>query len=91
MSSNPTRWRVIVARRPGRILRRLPGDVRERIAEKLTELSHDPRPHGHKYMRAHGLYRVRVGDWRIIYSIEDDKLVVVVVRIAPRGGAYKNL
>ena len=91
MSSNPTRWRVIVARRPGRILRRLPGDIRERIAEKLTELSHDPRPYGYKYLKQLGLYRLRVGVWRIVYSIEDDRLIVLVIRIAHRGEVYRNL
>ena len=34
-------------------------------------------------------YRLRVGDWRIIYEVEDDRLIVLVLKIAPRGGAYK--
>jgi mRNA interferase RelE/StbE len=38
----------------------------------------------------HDHYRIRVGDWRIIYTIEDNVLLVVVIEIAPRGGAYRN-
>lgn len=39
----------------------------------------------------HDSYRIRVGDWRIIYTIEDDILLVVVIEIAPHGGTYRNL
>jgi mRNA-degrading endonuclease RelE of RelBE toxin-antitoxin system len=34
---------------------------------------------------------VRVGDWRITYALEDDRLIVLIVEIAPRGGAYRDL
>jgi len=85
------RWEVILTRQPQRILRRLPGDLRRRIDERLCALADDPRPEGCKHLRAFDLYRLRVGDWRIIYSIVQERLVVLVVRIAPRGGAYNDL
>lgn len=44
-----------------------------------------------KHLRAFDLYRLHVGDWRIIYSIEQERFVVLVIRIAPRSGAYGNL
>ncbi|MCH8290889.1 type II toxin-antitoxin system RelE/ParE family toxin [Candidatus Poribacteria bacterium] len=37
------------------------------------------------------LYRIRVGEWRISYAIEDDKLIILILEIAPRGSAYRNL
>lgn len=35
-------------------------------------------------------FRLRIGDWRVVYELEDDRLVVLVVRIAPRGQVYKR-
>ena len=55
----------------------------------LAGLMDDPRPHGCLKLVGHkNHWRVRVGDWRIVYRIEDRRLVVVVVTEAPRGGVY---
>ena len=91
MTKRGQRWEVILTRQPDKILAKLPADLRKRVDEKLLRLEHDPRPQGCKYMRAYDLYRVRVGDWRVLYSIEDDKLIVLVIRIAPRSEVYRNL
>lgn len=85
------RWQVILTRRPEKTLAKLPADVRGRVDEKLLSLESDPRPKGCKYLKSVKLYRLRVGDWRIMYSIEDEELVVLVIRIAPRGEVYKGL
>lgn len=56
----------------------------------LAGLMDDPRPPGCLKLVGHKHHwRVRVGDWRIVYRIEDGRLVVVVVRVAPRGGVYE--
>ena len=90
--TDPRRWQVILTRQPERILRRLPRDLLRRIDRKLLELAIDPRPEGCKQLTGYeSLYRVRVGDWRITYEVEDDRLIVLVLEIAPRGGAYRNL
>ena len=50
------------------------------IAGKIAALAHDPRPHGVKKMQGMGnLYRIRVGDYRVIYQIRDKVLLVLVV------------
>ena len=55
-------------------------------------LSDDPRPDGVRKLTDHNsLYRVRVGDYRVIYRIQDMKLVVLVIRIGSRADVYKNL
>ena len=85
------RWRVIVQRRAERALRRLPRDLLERIRRAISQLATDPRPPG--CVRLSGtdeLYRIRVGDWRIIYAVEDELLIVLVVDIGPRGGVYRR-
>jgi mRNA interferase RelE/StbE len=85
------RWTVIVERQPEKLLRRLPRDLLERLDSAITELAKNPRPKGCKMLKGHKLFAVRVGDWRITYAVEDDKLIVLILEVAPRGGAYKDL
>jgi mRNA interferase RelE/StbE len=76
--------------RTAKALDRLPGDVHTRIVRKLEALEEDPRPMGVEKLAGSGdLYRVRVGDWRIVYAIRDSELVVIVVRIGHRGDVYR--
>jgi len=85
-------WQVIIHRKAERVLKRLDGDMLERIRQAIRGLASEPRPIGYKKLTGHeNLYRIRVGDWRIIYAIEDKQLIVLVLEIAPRGGAYRNL
>jgi mRNA interferase RelE/StbE len=85
-------WRVIVDRDPIKLLGRLPRDLRERILRAIDELAQDPRPAGCKKLSGYeNLYRIRVGEWRITYAVEDAQLIVLIIEIAPRGGAYRNL
>jgi len=86
------RWQVIIHRKAERVLKRLDGDMLERIRQAIRGLASEPRPIGYKKLTGHeNLYRIHVGDWRIIYAIEDKQLIVLVLEIAPRGGAYRNL
>lgn len=59
---------------------------RLRIAGAIELLSVDPRPPGAKMLRGgeRGRWRVRVGDYRVVYAIEDDRLLVLVLRVAHR-------
>ena len=83
-------WQVLISRRAERVLRRLPGDVLVRISAAIDGLADDPYPAGSKKLTGHDLYRLRVGAWRIIYSVEEDELAVLVLTVAPRGEAYRN-
>lgn len=85
------RWTVILERQPEKLLRRLPRDLLQRLDAAIMGLGENPRPAGCKRLKGHNLFRVRVGDWRITYAVEDDKLIVLIVEIAPRGGAYRDL
>jgi len=85
-------WQVLLLREPKKILTKVPGDLRRRLLAALHGLAANPRPAGCKRLQGQtNLYRVRVGDWRISYAIEDDKLIVLIVEVAPRGGAYRDL
>ena len=69
----------------------LPQADQRRIAARIDALRDNPRPPGVK-MLAGGdkLYRVRVGDYRLIYSIDGKKLVVLVIRIGHRKDVYRK-
>jgi mRNA interferase RelE/StbE len=88
---NKSRWEIILEQQPQRVLRRLPRDLVQRLDKALLALADNPRPPGCKQLVGYDLYRVRVGEWRIIYAIEDDRLVVLVLEIAPRSAAYRHL
>lgn len=71
-------------------LARLPGDMHRRVIRKLDALEANPRPVGvEKLSGTEDLYRVRVGDWRIVYAIRDRELVVIVIRIGHRREVYR--
>ncbi len=73
-------------------LDRITAKDRARILRRLAALADDPRPAGVTALAgADDLWRVRVGDYRIIYTIDGDRLVVTVVRVAHRREAYRDL
>ena len=83
-------WEILLHRRVERVLQRLPRDLLQRIDRAILDLASDPRPPGCKKLKGYAnLYRVRVGDWRISYAVESDRLIVMVLEVAPRGGAYR--
>lgn len=82
-------WRVIIQRQASRQLRRLPADVLRRIAAALDEIGRDP--YAGEPLTGFAYRKWRVGDWRIIYAIEDDQLVVLVIDLGPRGEIYRRL
>ena len=74
-----------------RQLAKLPRIAQERIQQRIEALSDDPRPPGTKALVGRsGFYRLRVGDYRVIYDIRDEILTVLVVRVGPRREVYRN-
>jgi mRNA interferase RelE/StbE len=75
-----------------RALRKLPAQIRSRIGSRLDGLASNPRPSGcEKLAGADDLYRVRVGDYRLVYQISDEILVILVVTIGHRSDVYRRL
>jgi len=71
-----------------RALKKLDPPVRRRIQGAITLLAEDPRPPAARALRGRPGLRVRVGDYRILYTVEDDVLVVVVVTVGHRRDVY---
>jgi mRNA interferase RelE/StbE len=83
-------YRVIVERSAEKDLRRLPLDVRFRVTNALRRLASDPRPIGsRKPVGTKHDWRIRVGNYRIIYEIGDAAKVVRVYRIRHRRDVYR--
>jgi len=83
-------YRVIVERSAEKDLRRLPLDMRFRVADALRSLANDPRRVGSRKLAGtkHD-WRIRVGDYRVIYEIADSIRVVRVYRVRHRRDAYR--
>ncbi len=86
------RFQVEIERTVEKGLRRLPKDLLRRLLAAMHALADEPRPpQSKKLVGYENLYRVRVSDWRIIYQIHDDRLIVLVIEIGPRGSVYRRL
>lgn len=73
-------------------LTKLDKPVARRVVKAVDALGADPRPNGSRPLVGYpDLWRIRVGDFRIIYTIKDSELVVLVLRIAHRSTAYRSL
>ena len=71
-----------------RALRKLDPRVARRVQGAIALLAHDPRPPAARALRGRPGLRVRVGDYRIIYTVHDDVLLVVVVTLGHRSDVY---
>ncbi len=72
-------------------LKRLPGKLVERIIPRLEGLGSDPRPAGCKKLKGGDReWRIRVGDYRVVYTIDDTKRLVEVMRVRHRSEVYER-
>jgi mRNA interferase RelE/StbE len=79
-------WRPTAAK----ALERLPRDVARRVYARVSALADDPRPSGcEKLAGGQNEYRVRVGDYRIVYAVEDRPVLVLVLVIGHRREVYR--
>jgi mRNA interferase RelE/StbE len=64
---------------------------RQRIVKRIEQLGDEPRPAGCQKLSGHDRYRIRQGQYRIVYGVEDDKLIVYVVKVGHRKDVYRAL
>ncbi|MBT3556513.1 MAG: type II toxin-antitoxin system RelE/ParE family toxin [Rhodospirillales bacterium] len=72
--------------------KKAPKKVMRAIADAIDSLKENPRPHGtEKLSVVEGLYRIRKGNFRIIYQVRDEELLVLIVKVADRKEAYDRI
>jgi mRNA interferase RelE/StbE len=74
-----------------RQVKKLPVQTRIRLGNAIKALVDDPRPPGSKKLSGRNAWRIRVGDYRVIYEIEDDKVLVTIFRVGNRRDVYGDL
>lgn len=82
-------YRILSARSAEREIERLPVGIRRLVVRRIFALAEDPRPHGSQKLSGEGKYRIRQGDYRVVYTIEDAIVTVTVLRVAHRSDVYR--
>jgi mRNA interferase RelE/StbE len=83
------RYRVSIKRSAVKEIEAIPQKKqRQRIIRRISQLADDPRPVGAKKLSGHDRYRIRQGNHRIVYGIDDKELTVTVVKVAHRKDVY---
>ena len=84
-------YTVLIKRQAAKKLQSLPRNERTRVAEKIQLLGFDPDDQSLDVKKLQGepFYRLRVGNWRVIFDRQDAVKIIAVERIKPRGDAYK--
>lgn len=81
---------IIFSKQSFQKLRKLPKNIQRIIRLKITDLARNPYNPNNNVTKLHSMngYRLRIGDWRVIYEIHDHQLIVEVINIGSRGDIY---
>ena len=89
--TDPKRYTVEIEADAKKFLAALDRPNRVRISQRINALATDPRPSGHKKLKGQSedIYRIRSGNYRVLYVIRDDVLKVIVIKVDDRKDAYR--
>jgi len=84
-------YRILFTKQPQRALLKLPKDKSVAVMRGLEQIAKDPYARHVNVTKLQNRpgYRLRVGDWRVIYDLRNEELVILVLKIASRGEAYR--
>ncbi len=83
-------YEVEFSSRAAREFLKLPKQAQERLAPKIDQLAEDPRPPGAEKLSGLDAFRIRVGDHRIVYTVDDSAAIVTIARIGHRRDVYRR-
>jgi mRNA interferase RelE/StbE len=83
-------YRILIERSVVKFLKHIPEKDYYPIKAKIQSLAHDPRPYGSIKLKGRNAYRVRQGDYRIIYEIRDQALIVSIITVGNRKDIYRK-
>jgi mRNA interferase RelE/StbE len=84
-------YTVVTTKSFNKAIAKLPANWQKRIVAKIKEVAVDPYAPNNNLTKLQGrdaAYRLRVGDWRVIYELYDDRPAMVILEVGPRGGIY---
>ena len=83
-------YKITFSKQADKALRRMPRNVAIIIAKKIKELAESPkRMRNVKKITDHPGYRMRVGDWRVVYTVKEKEVLIHIVKIKSQGEVYK--
>jgi mRNA interferase RelE/StbE len=81
-------YRIVIEKYAEKQLAKISPPYFDKIVNAIQSLAENPRPHGYKKLKGRPGYRIRIGDYRVIYKIEDAVLTVYVIDIGNRKNIY---
>lgn len=82
-------FKIILSAHIEKDIRGIPKKILEKIFVEIKKLSFDPRPKSVKKLKGYeNLYRIRIGNYRVVYTIEDKILIIEIIKIAHRQDVY---
>jgi mRNA interferase RelE/StbE len=86
------KYRIEVKQSAAKALKKFPGTERKRISQKIDSLAEQlPSPETTKIKGNNPFHKIRIGDYRIVYEIQNEVLVILVVKVGHRKDIYRNL
>ena len=82
-------YKVNIRRKAQKQLAKIPTNDYKKVKQAIMDLEHDPRPPGSQKLKGRPGWRIRQGDYRVIYEIQDDKLIVLVLEVGDRKDIYR--
>jgi mRNA interferase RelE/StbE len=86
------KYQIKILSKARRSIKKLPKSIQNELKNTIRSLAENPRPLGVKKLAGnYNLYRVRLGDYRVIYEIQDEVLLIIIVLAGHRKEIYRNL
>jgi len=83
-------YEILIERSAQKSLAKIPKSEQSKIIQSIENLSDNPRPHDSKKLSGRNGWRIRVGNYRVIYEIQNNQLIILVLSIGDRKEIYKN-
>jgi mRNA interferase RelE/StbE len=83
-------YRITIRKSAVRELEDIPQRDLQRVVKRVRSLAKDPRPHGSQKLSGKEQYRIRQGDYRIVYSVEDKDSLIDIVKVGHRREIYRS-
>jgi mRNA interferase RelE/StbE len=82
-------YKISIRRKAQKQLAKIPASDYKKIKQAILDLTQDPRPSGSKKLKGRQGWRIRQGNYRVIYEIQDDQLIVIVLDVGNRKDIYR--